>query len=198
MLFRQAFGIESTKDVSRDHVAKALAQFERTLVSSGNTRYDRYVRGEIFLTDSEFNGMDMFFDQNDVIKDAECAHCHARPLFTTTFYFNNGIEQGITDTSQYLDKGRGGVSGNPGENGFFKAPTLRNIEYTAPYMHDGRFKTLEDVLDHYSSGGHFQPNKDPLIYGLHLTPSEKQDLLAFLHTLSDTTFLKNPDFGSPF
>jgi cytochrome c peroxidase len=196
--FRKAFGITSKQEITRFQVARALAQFERTLVSSGNAKFDRYMRGEIFFTDSEFNGMDMFFDRNNAIVDAECAHCHAPPLFTTTAYLNNGIEPNISGLDDYPDKGRGAQTGVVSENGLFKVPTLRNIEFTAPYMHDGRFTTLEEVIEHYSSGGHFQPNKDALIYGLHLTPAEKQDILAFLRTLSDTTFLNNPDFSNPF
>lgn len=196
--FRKAFGVGTKSEISREHVTKALAQFERTLVSSGNTRFDRFMRGEIFLNDSEFNGFEMFIDAGPDLKDAECAHCHALPLFTTLEYRNNGIEPGISGLGDYPDKGRGEVTGKLLDNGLFKVPTLRNIEFTAPYMHDGRFETLEEVLDHYSTGGHFQPNKDPLVYGLNLTSKEKEDLLAFLKTLSDTTFLKNPAFSNPF
>src|SRR5690606_7644214 len=104
--FRKAFGIESRTSITRELVAKALAQFERTLVSSGNTKFDRFMRGEIFLDDDEFNGFEMFIDAAPEIKDAECAHCHAPPLFTTLEYRNNGIEPGIMDLTDFPDRGR--------------------------------------------------------------------------------------------
>jgi len=194
--FRKAFGIANKADISRTHVAMALAQFERTLVSSGNSKFDRFMRGEIFLSDSEFNGFDMFFDVSQSL-DAQCGHCHAAPLFTTNEYRNNGIEP-VSGLDNFPDRGRGDVVGDRLENGKFKIPTLRNIEFTAPYMHDGRFTTLAEVIEHYNSGGHQQPNTDPLIYPLGLTQAEKEDILAFLMTLSDTTFLNNPEFQNPF
>lgn len=195
--FRKAFGIHHTSDITRELAAKALAQFERTLVSSGQSKFDRYGRGEIFLSDSEQNGYDMFFDFNGDLPDAECAHCHAQPLFTTTEYLNNGIEP-IGSVLEFPDMGRGMITGIEFDNGKFKVPTLRNIEFTAPYMHDGRFATLEEVIDHYASGGHRQSNTSGFIYDLKLTQQQKQDLLAFLLTLSDTTFLQNPAHSNPF
>ncbi|HLF62145.1 MAG TPA: cytochrome c peroxidase [Saprospiraceae bacterium] len=195
--FRRAFGINHTSEISRDLATKAIAQFERTLISSGQSKYDRFMRGEIFLDDSEFNGMEMFFDVNNELPDAECNHCHAPPLFAINEFRNNGIEP-VSSLAEFPDKGRGEVSGDSLDNGKFKTPTLRNIEFTAPYMHDGRFKNLEEVLDHYNSGGHRQKNTDPLIRPLGLTPAQKQDILAFLRTLADTTFLNNPDHSNPF
>ena len=196
VLFREAFGIARTADITRDLVTKAIAQFERTLVTSGNSRYDRAVRGEVFFTDSEFNGYDMFFDASGT-KDAHCAHCHAAPLFTIDEFRNNGIEA-VSGLDNFPDPGRGEVTGAQLDNGMFKVPTLRNIGFTAPYMHNGRFNTLEEVIEHYNSGGHRQPNTDPFITQLFLTEQQKQDLLAFLMTLADTTFLGNPDFQNPF
>lgn len=197
LAFRKAFGINHTSEIDRYLAAKAIAQFERTLISSGNSRYDRFFRGEIFLTDSEFNGFEIYFDVNNELPDGECNHCHAPPLFTVNEYRNNGIES-VGSLHSFPDPGRGMVSGDTLENGKFKIPTLRNIEYTAPYMHDGRFTTLEEVVDHYNSGGHRQLNTDPLIRQLGLTPAQKQDLIAFLRTLADTTFLKNPEHSNPF
>lgn len=195
--FRKAFGITHSSQITRDLAVKAIAQFERTMVSSGMSKYDRFVRGEVFLTDSEYNGYDMFFDLSSDFPDAECAHCHAPPLFTTNEFRNNGIEP-IGSIFDFGDKGRGEVTGDPADFGKFKTPTLRNIEFTAPYMHDGRFTTLMEVLDHYNSGGHRQENTDGFIYRLRLTQQEKLDIISFLMTLSDPDFLTNPDFSNPF
>ncbi|MCB0687073.1 MAG: cytochrome C peroxidase [Saprospiraceae bacterium] len=196
-LFRKAFGIERKEQITKELAAKAMAQFERSLISSGNSRYDRYTRGEIDFTDEELLGYELFFDFNTDITDAQCGHCHNAPLFTTNQYLNNGIES-VSSIQDFPDKGRGEVSADPFDNGRFRVPTLRNIEFSAPYMHDGRFQTLEEVVDHYNSGGHFQENKDPLIQPLHLLDYEKEALLAFIRTLSDTTFIQNPSFQDPF
>jgi cytochrome c peroxidase len=196
-LFRKAFGIERKEQITKELAAKAMAQFERSLISSGTSRYDRFFREEIELTDEEFLGYVLFFDLDPDVPDAECGHCHNAPLFTTNQYFNNGIEP-VSDLESFPDKGRGVVSGDNLDNGRFRVPTLRNIEFSAPYMHDGRFQTLEEVVDHYNSGGHFQINKDPLIRPLGLLDYEKAALIAFIKTLSDTTFLKDPKHQDPF
>ena len=197
--FRKAFGIEKTSEISKELAAKAIAQFERTLVSS-NSRYDQSVRNEIFLEENELNGGDMFFDRNPDLPDAECAHCHNAPLFTGNQYFNNGLDS-VGSLEDFVDKGLGEISGNIFDNGKFRAPTLRNIALTAPYMHDGRFKTLEEVVNHYNEGTHFADNLDPLLQkpgGLGLSEQNKKDLIAFLHTLTDTSFIHNPAFQNPF
>ena len=195
--FRKAFGIADTRDITRELAAKAISQYERTIISSGNTRFDRFMRGEIFLTDEEYNGFIMFFDASPDFPDAECAHCHAAPLFTSVDYRNNGLDDpGSLD--DFVDAGRGEVTGDRFDNGKFRVPTLRNAVFTAPYMHDGRFETLEEVIEHYNSGGHRIANTDPLIRPLGLTEQQKADLLAFLHTLNDTTVLTNPLFSNPF
>lgn len=195
--FRKAFGIANSDEINKELAAKALAQFERSIISGGNSRYDRFARGEIFLEENEYNGYLMFFDFEPTLPDAECGHCHNAPLFATNDYFNNGL-QSSPDLESFPDKGLGLVTGRATDNGRFKAPTLRNIALTSPYMHDGRFTTLEEVVDHYNSGGHPSPNKNPLLYPLQLTESEKQDLIAFLHTLTDTAVLSNEAFQSPF
>ena len=195
--FRKAFGIEDKKEISKELAAKAIAQFERILISSGQSRYDKVRRGELFFTDAELNGFDMFFDISPELPDAECGHCHNAPLFTTNEYFNNGIEL-VATLEDFPDQGLGAVSGIRSQNGKFRAPTLRNIELTAPYMHDGRFQTLEEVLDHYNSGGHLADNLDPLIRPLGLTEQQKADILAFLKTLTDPEFNNNPAFQNPF
>ena len=195
--FRKAFGIRNISEINRDYAAFAIAQFERTLISSGNTRFDRWWRGEGPITDSEYNGYVMFVDDSPDLPDAECAHCHSIPLFTTNEYRNNGLQE-AEDYHAFGDNGRGEVTGDTLDNGKFRVPTLRNITFTAPYMHDGRLTTLEEVMEHYNSGGKESPNKDVLIYRLGLSTKQKQDIIAFLHMLNDTTFLQNDLHSSPF
>ena len=196
-MFRKAFGIVNTSEITKELAAKAIAQFERSVVSAGNSKYDRVVGLQDFFTEEEQNGFDMFFDAAGLLPDAECGHCHNAPLFTTNEYFNNGLDA-VESLFDFEDPGLGAVTGNEFDYGKFRAPTLRNIEFTAPYMHDGRFETLEEVIDHYNSGGHFALNRDPLIEPLGLSEENKADLLAFLLTLSDTTTLQNPAYQSPF
>ena len=196
ILFRKAFGITSADEIDRDLVSKAIAQFERSLISSGNTRYEQALRGEITLTEDELAGYLMFVDAVPDLPDAECGHCHAEPLFTTFEFKNNGLEP-IDNLEDFPDKGRGEVTGGVFDNGKFKIPTLFNAAISPPYMHDGRFQTLEEVLDHYNSGGHRQPNTDPLLRPLGLTEKQKQQVIAFVKTLTDTTFLNNPEFSDP-
>ena len=129
--FRRAFGIENKSQITRDLAAKAIAQFERTLVISGNSKYDRVIRGEDVFTDEELAGFEMFFDLNPLLPDAECGHCHNAPLFTTHEYLNNGITN-APDLRDFPDRGFGMVSGLDIDNGKFRVPTLRNIEFSAP------------------------------------------------------------------
>jgi cytochrome c peroxidase len=196
-MFREAFGIKDRSEISKELAAKALAQFERTLVSSGDSKYDRWQRGEVFLTEDEFLGYDMFFDLSPDLPDAECGHCHNAPIFSTNDYFNNGITEAAT-LYDFPDLGRGEVTGRPIDNGRFRAPSLRNITLSAPYMHNGSFQTLEEVLEHYNSGGKPSPNRDPLLRPLGLTDEQKEQVLTFIHTLTDTTFVNNPAYQSPF
>jgi cytochrome c peroxidase len=200
-LFREAFGIEFTGELTRDLVVKALAQFERTLIS-GNSRYDRIVNANDldagFPTDSEERGIRLFFfelSQQD--EHPGCSHCHGGPLFTDNRFVNNGIDS-VQTLNDFEDLGRGAVTGRRPDNGKFRVPTLRNIEFTAPYMHDGRFETLEEVLEHYSSGGHFADNLDANIRPFTMTGEDKEDLINFLKMLSDEEFVENEAFTSPF
>lgn len=198
-LFRQAFGIEKSNEITKELAVKAIAQFERTIIS-GNSKYDKVINGEDFFEDDELNGWTMFFDVGSGLPDAECGHCHNAPLFTVNDYFNNGLDS-VADLSDFRDLGLGAVTGKIFDNGKFRAPTLRNITLTAPYMHDGRFQTLEAVIDHYNEGVHYIDNVDPLLLkpgGLGLSEQNKKDLLAFLHTLTDTSFVNDPAFQSPF
>lgn len=196
-LFRKAFGIAVSDDITKELAVKSLAQFQRIIISA-DSKFDRVEFGtNTAYTNEELRGSELFFDIDPFTPDAECSHCHNGALLTTQTYFNNGIEQ-VESLNDFPDKGLGEVSGILFENGKFRAPSLRNIELTAPYMHDGRFETLEEVIDHYNSGGHFAENIDPLIRPLQLTEEQKSDLLSFLTTMTDTSYLTNPLIVSPF
>lgn len=194
--FRRAFGITKSEEITQDLIVRALAQFERTLISK-DSKFDRWQRGEVALTKSEQRGYEIFFDTSEKLPHAECGHCHVDPLFTTLDFENNGIQQ-VSHLDEFPDKGRGEVTENQFDKGKFKVPTLINIAQTAPYMHDGRFKTLDEVIEHYVSGGHFSDNVSPNVRKLDFTEQDKQDLIAFLNTLTDSVFLNNPAFGNPF
>ena len=195
-LFRKAFSIADRKEITRFLVAKAIAQFERTLISA-NAKYDQVLEGKATYTEAEERGRKIFFDASDELPKSECGHCHLDPLFTNLDFFNNGIQQ-VNSLEDFPDKGRGKVTKIIYDNGKFRVPTLRNIELTAPYMHDGRFKTLEEVLDHYISGGHLADNLNPNVRQLNFSERDKTDLIAFLKTLTDTSFVYNPAFANPF
>ncbi len=197
-LFRGAFGIERKAQLTRDLVVKAIAQFERTLISA-NSRYDRVIwQQQGFPTDSEQRGLELFFieDLSD-LDHPGCSHCHFNPLFTDNNFKNNGLDD-VADLADFPDLGRGAVTGNRFDNGKFRVPSLRNVALTAPYMHDGRFATLEEVLDQYASGGHGVINEDPNIHQFDLSEQDKADLIAFLQMLTDDTFLNDPAFANPF
>lgn len=180
ILFKEVFNIDRIDSI---HVVKAIAQFERTLISV-NSRYDQYIRQEIQLTPSELNGFVIFNTEK-----GDCFHCHGTEMFMTNEFRNNAL-----DVEPFSDLGLGAITLNVLDNGKFKIPTLRNIEFTSPYMHDGRFETLEEVIDHYSDNLRESTTVDPLMKkisqgGLQLTNQEKQDLIAFLKTLSEPNFV---------
>lgn len=188
-----AFGLTGPEKINSDYVGKALAQYQRSLVSA-DSKYDRVVKGKAAYTSAEQRGHQIFFDEADfdpavALPVGECAHCHTAPHFTNQRFFNNGLDEAPTLT-EFKDNGRGAVTGNPYENGLFRTPTLRNIALTAPYMHDGRFATLEEVIEHYNSGGHYAENRSPNVRPLGLSERDKADLLAFLQTLTDHSFVK--------
>lgn len=197
-LFRKAFGIELKSQITKELAAKALAQFQRTLIS-GNSRYDQIIWAQQgWLTDQEQRGLELFFIEfAGTVQHPGCSHCHFNPLFTDNNFRQNGLED-VPDLLSFPDPGRGAISGIANDNGKFRVPTLRNIELTAPYMHDGRFATLEQVLDHYATGGHGVSNEDPNIFPFVLDAQQKEDLIAFLKTLTDQTFVTNPNFSNPF
>lgn len=207
-MFREAFGINCTEDITRHLVGKAIAQFERTL-NSANSKYDldQWTNG-IYFTEQELRGFEMFLgdangNTSSAAKDAACAHCHSfsknKALFAGNNYTNNGLDS-VANFSQFVDYGHGDITGNAPQNGMFKEVTLRNIALTAPYMHDGRFETLEEVVDHYATGGHAAPNLSSIITPdlQLLNANDKADLVAFLHSLTDTSYFDKPEWSSPF
>lgn len=189
-LFKNAFG---ALPITKTLTTKALAQFERTLIS-GNSKFDKYLLGEAALTPQEENGLQVFMDE----ARGDCFHCHGspnNPLWTDNMFHNNGLD------SSFTDLGLGGVSGDPSDNGKFKSPSIRNLAYTAPFMHDGRFETIDEVINHYSEGLQNSSTIDPLMKkinqgGVQLIPQDKADLKAFLLSLSDPSFINNPDFNN--
>ncbi len=181
-LFENAF---KTKKVTGQLTLKALAQFVVSLTTS-NSKYDKVFRKEEKFTEMEQKGYDLF-KQN-------CASCHTEPLFTSNKFENNGLPI----DKDLKDFGRMKITQNPKDSLRFKVPTLRNIEFSFPYMHDGRFKTLTEVIKHYNSrivqsatlSKQFQTP-------MQLTDNDRVDLVAFLKTLTDKDFLFNPRFGFP-
>ncbi len=188
--------------ITGQRITKAIAQFERTLISA-NSRYDQYLRHTYQPTDLELQGMALFNQTPQPgkgIRGADCAHCHGGPKTYIELFHNNGLDS-IPD-----DTGIAQLTGLPGDIGRFKAPTLRNIALTAPYMHDGRFKTLEEVVDHYS--GHIKQSaslstflrgvsNEPDGKTLALHPDEKKAIIAFLNMLTDSSFINDPRFADP-
>ncbi len=183
--FGEAFG---DKGITREGVAWALAQYLRTLVSA-DARFDRVMRGEAKFTAAEQRGWAIFFDATDSLPHGECAHCHADPLFTTLEFQNIGLDA----PEKIKDPGREQITGRPSDYGRFRVPALRNVARTAPYMHDGRFTTLEEVVEHYISGGEAGYNVSPNVRPLQLNESQKADLIAFLQTLTDTSGVSKDD-----
>lgn len=182
-LFKKAFGSE---EINTSKFTKALSQFMVMCISS-NSKYDKVMRKEgVSFTPEEKKGYNLF-KQN-------CASCHAEPLFTDDSFRNNGIAIGLND-----DRGQFGITLDSSTEYKFKVPSLRNVEFTQPYMHDGRFYDLGQVLDHYRFNVQHTPNLDPLLdddknhrHGIPMTDEEKAAIIAFLKTLSDKDFLTNP------
>jgi cytochrome c peroxidase len=191
-LFRKAFG---TDTITFELMAKAISQFIRSIVSC-DSKFDQYLQGQTSLSPSEMSGFSLFVTENG----GDCFHCHGgdgNPLFTTYLFYNNGKDTVFNDS-----RDRFAVTGDPMDHGAYKAPSLRNIELTGPYMHDGRFQTLDEVIDFYSEGLIWSPSVSPLMHkvndgGAHLTPQQKADLKAFLLTLTDHSLLTNPEYAEP-
>lgn len=188
-MFQKAFGDDS---ISLVRTMKAMSQFMLLCVSA-ESPYDFWKQGKGSLSTDELQGMQLV--------QTKCNPCHESELFTDGSFRNNGI--GIGRGS--IDLGRYKITLQETDKFRFKVPSLRNLEYTAPYMHDGRFLTLEAVLNHYSSGIKESPTLDPILFqdgslGIALSSEEKKQILAFLHTLNDPKFLKNEslsEFSNP-
>ncbi|GGJ26934.1 cytochrome-c peroxidase [Deinococcus roseus] len=177
-LFKAAFQDEP----SMQHVVEAIASFERTLVGF-DSPYDRFQRGDLTaLSESQQRGMELFFDK------ADCFHCHSGGNFTDELPHNTALS--FFDEDQGLFR----LTSRDEDIGKFKTPTLRNIALTAPYMHDGSMATLRETVQHYNDGGESNLNADPLMRPLGLTDQEIDDVVAFLESLTDETFVKNPAF----
>jgi cytochrome c peroxidase len=193
-MFKAAFGSDS---ITADRMMHALSQFMMTMVSA-TSRYDYFLQGDASaMTAQEKDGLSIF--------KQKCASCHAGELFTDQKFRNNGLAP-----NRINDQGRYAITLNADDRHKFKVPSLRNAGLTAPYMHDGRFTTLEQVLDHYSNDKpgnkdsiYVSPTLDPLLNiagqkrGISLTSSEKQSIIAFLKTLNDDDFIKDKRFSDP-
>ena len=182
-LFADAFG---STNISPDRIARALEQFLLTQTSC-DAKFDRVLHGQAVFTAEEQRGFELFHTEYDPRREqygADCFHCHGGPLFQSAAFANNGLD------AEFRDAGRANATGKTGDRGKFAVPTLRNVERTAPYMHDGRFHTLEEVIEHYSTGVRRSATLDPNLAkhpdgGVRLAPDDKRALVAFLKTLTD-------------
>jgi cytochrome c peroxidase len=182
-LFKNAYGDE---EINSERMLKSIAQF-MGLINSSNSKFDKYKRdeGNTQLTEAESRGYDIF--------KGKCNACHTEPLFSDFKMRSNGIEV----DPLLNDSGRAHITSLPEDRYKFKTPSLRNVALTYPYMHDGRYKTLEDCLDHYNTIKN-TVNLDPLLQnGIPLSTQEKQDILAFLNTLTDFELIKDKRFSDP-
>jgi len=199
VLFKLVFGDDK---ITPERITKALAQFERTLISC-NSRYDQYLKKTYQPWAEESKGMALFMNGPDPqkgIRGGNCAHCHGGVKNYMELFHNNGLD------SIPKDLGIEALTGLASDRGRFKAPTLRNIALTAPYMHDGRFKTLNEVIDHYSDHVKESASLSTFIRGesndkggksLNFRAQEKKELIAFLNMLTDSTFITDPRFADP-
>ncbi|CAI8286936.1 MAG: Cytochrome c551 peroxidase [Flavobacteriales bacterium UBA4585] len=195
--FFRAFGSE---DISSYRIGLALEQFMNSIVSY-RSKYDLFLDGEATFTEEEELGMELFFEEYNPYfpetSGADCGHCHGGKNFSSQEYMNNGLD------SIYNDDGRYDVTGLESDRGAMKVTTLRNIELTPPYMHDGRFNTLEEVIDHYNEGLRNNASLNPALAmtmgtGLMLNETDKDALIAFLKTLTDTSLIQDSRYASPF
>lgn len=181
-IYRQLFKLAfDTDSISSEQMFISIAQFQSTLISA-NSKYDKVMRGDLAFNNSEERGYELF--------NTHCQSCHIPPLFTDYSFVNNGLDWTFTDPGRAL------ISQNSADSGKFKVPTLRNVKLTNPYMHDGRFMNLEEVLSHYTEGvknnGYLD---DRLTTNVSLSNQDKEDLINFLEALTDYDFIANPDFA---
>ena len=189
-------------EITSEKIGLAMEQFMLTILSM-DSKYDQVEAGKASYTTAEQKGKDLFFKEfNEFIpteSGADCAHCHGGVNFDNSQFMNNGLDT----EAEFSDLGRTKVTKVASDNAKFKVPSLRNIELTSPYMHDGRFATLEEVVDHYNSGIDSSSTLDRALLstrntGLRLTPEDKKNLIAFLKTLTDASLAKNDNYFSPF
>lgn len=209
-LFRQAFGINDTDEITKELAAKAMAQFLRTL-NSADSEYDRdeWVPF-VYMNEAAQRGKLLFLGDaagSAQTKDAECAHCHSftrnSAIFARNEFSNNAIDS-VGSFNEFNDLGLGAVTGSAPDNGRFREVSVRNVGLTAPYMHDGRFATLEEVLEHYVE--HTGPNRGPNVASElstaptlpTLTANEKSDIVSFLHALTDSSYVNRLEWSDPF
>ena len=213
--FHEAF--PAARDpISFTAIVRSIASFERTIVSA-DSRYDRYLRHQATLTPSQRRGMNLFMSER-----TGCTHCHGSFIFNDQdsyvgapdepLSFHNTGLYNVGGTGAYPAPSRGlfDITGLPADMGRFRAPTLRNVALTAPYMHDGSIKTLRDVIDFYAAGGRdittaanagdgrVNPYKDAEIAPIDLSARDRSDLVAFLKTLTDYNLINNPHLSNPF
>jgi cytochrome c peroxidase len=182
LLFKKAY---KDTTINSERILKALTQFTGLMISS-TSRYDKYMHDQDTFSVSEKNGLKLF--------RSKCANCHKEPLFTDNSYRNNGIK---LDTS-LKDMGRGKITRIVKDNKTFKVPGLRNIEMTYPYMHDGRFRKLKDVINHYANAVNYDQDADSSLYKIgNLSEQDKKDIHSFLLTLTDKEFLYDRRFADP-
>ena len=190
-LFKETFGVDN---ITHKEIGYALAQFTRTMISR-DCKYDKYVKGTAQLTYDEEQGRQIFFSEK-----GDCFHCHTNVVTTDNQMHNTGLD---SIYKKEADKGYFNVTGNPNDKGKFKTPNLRNVELRTHFMHDGRFKTLEEVVDFYNNDVYIVSNVDPIMTktgkenGLNLTKIEQKQLVAFLKTFTDQTFLTDTNFSNP-
>jgi cytochrome c peroxidase len=201
-MYRNAFiKAFNTETVDTLLISKALEQFMNSIISN-QSKYDAYLDSNASLTALEERGRFLFFNEFTpsvpLQSGADCAHCHSGLIFMNNKYMNNGLD----NDANFTDLGRELVTGNANDRAKFKVPTLRNIELTPPYMHDGRFKTLREVINHYNTGVIMSSTLDgaiqPTVGGLNLTTADIDALEAFLKTLTDKSLATNPAYSSPF
>jgi cytochrome c peroxidase len=193
-LYAKAFGSDA---ITPERTSRALAQFLRALVSY-RSKYDEGL-AQTRVVRADFDSFSAQENQGKTLFLNRCATCHMPGGQAAHFFMNRPLNNGLDTDVRKTDGGVGDLTLNPAQLGLFKAPSLRNVEFTAPYMHDGRFATLEEVIDHYSRGVRQHPNLDRrLRRPLNFDPAQKAALVAFLKTLSDRQFITDVKFSDPF
>jgi cytochrome c peroxidase len=192
-LFNKAFG---SKEITSKRVARALAQFLRSMVSY-RSKFDEGM-AKAFSVRDDFPNFTLQENRGKAVFLQRCANCHLPGNQNAHFFMNQPFNNGLDTDFLKTDGGVGEISLQPGDLGRFKSPSLRNVEFTGFYMHDGRFDSLDKVIDHYSKGGKNHPNADGRVRGINLDGPQRAALGAFLRTLSDPQFIADPKYADPF